>query len=90
MVEVSCGGWRRPYSYYLGKVPEHQNCFAFVKVRVSVALVVIYGIVLVTYFPDKADTPDVTYLFCFKFHVLEFICMPFIICLVGHAIHLQF
>ncbi|GJN30059.1 hypothetical protein PR202_gb18335 [Eleusine coracana subsp. coracana] len=31
MVQISCGGWRRPYSYYLGKVPEHQNCFAFVK-----------------------------------------------------------
>ncbi|CAN6285992.1 unnamed protein product [Urochloa humidicola] len=31
MAQVSCGGWRRPYSYYLGIVPEHQNCFAFVK-----------------------------------------------------------
>ena len=32
MVQISCGGWRRPYSYYLGAVPEYQNCFAFVKV----------------------------------------------------------
>lgn len=31
MAQVSCGGWRRPYSYYLGTVPEYQNCFAFVK-----------------------------------------------------------
>ncbi|KAJ1299145.1 hypothetical protein BS78_01G509500 [Paspalum vaginatum] len=31
MAQVSCGGWRRPYSYYLGAVPEYQNCFAFVK-----------------------------------------------------------
>jgi len=34
MAQVSCGGWRRPYSYYLGMVPEYQNCFAFVKVCV--------------------------------------------------------
>ncbi|TVU48646.1 hypothetical protein EJB05_08287 [Eragrostis curvula] len=31
MVQISCGGWRRPYSYYLGEFPEYQNCFAFVK-----------------------------------------------------------
>ncbi|XP_052189497.1 uncharacterized protein LOC127799469 isoform X2 [Diospyros lotus] len=31
IVQVPCGGWRRPYSYYLGDVPETQNCFAFVK-----------------------------------------------------------
>ncbi|KAG8095826.1 hypothetical protein GUJ93_ZPchr0013g35650, partial [Zizania palustris] len=31
MLQISCGGWRRPYSYYLGTVPEYQNCFAFVK-----------------------------------------------------------
>nr|CAB3497306.1 unnamed protein product [Digitaria exilis] len=31
MAQVSCGGRRRPYSYYLGPVPEYQNCFAFVK-----------------------------------------------------------
>ncbi|PIA37960.1 hypothetical protein AQUCO_02900069v1 [Aquilegia coerulea] len=31
VVQVSCGGWRRPHSYYLGDVPESQNCFAFVK-----------------------------------------------------------
>ncbi|KAF7100212.1 hypothetical protein CFC21_101749 [Triticum aestivum] len=31
LVQISCGGWRRPYSYYLGTVPEYQNCFAFVK-----------------------------------------------------------
>ncbi|KAL6847615.1 hypothetical protein ACP4OV_022641 [Aristida adscensionis] len=31
MVQIACGGWRRPYSYYLGTIPEYQNCFAFVK-----------------------------------------------------------
>ncbi|KAI8522511.1 hypothetical protein RHMOL_Rhmol13G0002700 [Rhododendron molle] len=31
VVQVACGGWRRPYSYYLGDVPEMKNCFAFVK-----------------------------------------------------------
>ncbi|XP_043725320.1 uncharacterized protein LOC122671907 isoform X2 [Telopea speciosissima] len=31
VVQVPCGGWRRPHSYYLGDVPELQNCFAFVK-----------------------------------------------------------
>ncbi|XP_040378158.1 WD repeat-containing protein 6 isoform X2 [Oryza brachyantha] len=31
MLQISCGGWRRPYSYYLGTVPEYQNCFAFLK-----------------------------------------------------------
>ncbi|KAL6972387.1 hypothetical protein U1Q18_047702 [Sarracenia purpurea var. burkii] len=31
VVQVPCGGWRRPYSYYLGDVPEMKNCFAFVK-----------------------------------------------------------
>uniref|UniRef100_A0A0E0K7R7 Uncharacterized protein n=1 Tax=Oryza punctata TaxID=4537 RepID=A0A0E0K7R7_ORYPU len=31
LLQISCGGWRRPYSYYLGMVPEYQNCFAFVK-----------------------------------------------------------
>uniref|UniRef100_A0A8R7VI10 WD repeat-containing protein 6 n=1 Tax=Triticum urartu TaxID=4572 RepID=A0A8R7VI10_TRIUA len=31
LVQISCGGWRCPYSYYLGTVPEYQNCFAFVK-----------------------------------------------------------
>ncbi|THG19177.1 hypothetical protein TEA_002269 [Camellia sinensis var. sinensis] len=31
VVQVPCGGWRRPYAYYLGDVPEIRNCFAFVK-----------------------------------------------------------
>ncbi|XP_030551812.1 uncharacterized protein LOC115756249 isoform X2 [Rhodamnia argentea] len=31
VVQVSCGGWRRPHSYYLGDVPEMKNCFAYVK-----------------------------------------------------------
>ncbi|XP_042476563.1 uncharacterized protein LOC122058127 isoform X2 [Macadamia integrifolia] len=31
VVQIPCGGWRRPHSYYLGDVPELQNCFAFVK-----------------------------------------------------------
>ncbi|KAI0504458.1 hypothetical protein KFK09_015410 [Dendrobium nobile] len=31
MLEIPCGGWRRPYSYHLGAVPEYQFCFAFVK-----------------------------------------------------------
>lgn len=30
-VQVPCGGWRRPHSYYLGDVPEYQNCFAYLK-----------------------------------------------------------
>ncbi|CAK9145271.1 unnamed protein product [Ilex paraguariensis] len=30
-LHISCGGWRRPHSYYLGDVPEIKNCFAFVK-----------------------------------------------------------
>ncbi|OIW17447.1 hypothetical protein TanjilG_22559 [Lupinus angustifolius] len=32
VMKISCGGWRRPHSYYLGDVPEMKNCFAFVKV----------------------------------------------------------
>ncbi|VFQ88926.1 unnamed protein product [Cuscuta campestris] len=31
VLQVSCGGWRRPHSYYLGHSPEMKNCFAFVK-----------------------------------------------------------
>ncbi|KAM7526949.1 hypothetical protein LguiB_030359 [Lonicera macranthoides] len=31
VVQIPCGGWRRPHSYYLGDVPEKKNCFAFVK-----------------------------------------------------------
>ncbi|PSS06262.1 WD repeat-containing protein [Actinidia chinensis var. chinensis] len=31
VIQVACGGWRRPYSYYLGDEPEMKNCFAFVK-----------------------------------------------------------
>ncbi|KAF8401230.1 hypothetical protein HHK36_012160 [Tetracentron sinense] len=31
VIQVPCGGWRRPHSCYLGDVPEIQNCFAFVK-----------------------------------------------------------
>ncbi|KAK9147122.1 hypothetical protein Sjap_007025 [Stephania japonica] len=31
VLQISCGGWRRPHSYYLGTSPESQNCFAFVK-----------------------------------------------------------
>ncbi|KAK7259152.1 hypothetical protein RIF29_24751 [Crotalaria pallida] len=31
VVKISCGGWRRPHSYYLGDVPEMKSCFAFVK-----------------------------------------------------------
>ncbi|KAG6619439.1 uncharacterized protein LOC122317079 isoform X2 [Carya illinoinensis] len=31
VVQIPCGGWRRPHSYYLGDVPEMQNCFAYVK-----------------------------------------------------------
>ncbi|KAK9266700.1 hypothetical protein L1049_007353 [Liquidambar formosana] len=31
VVQVPCGGWRRPHSYYLGDVPEMMNCFAYVK-----------------------------------------------------------
>lgn len=31
VTQITCGGWRRPYSYYLGDVPEMKNCFSFVK-----------------------------------------------------------
>ncbi|XP_073147643.1 uncharacterized protein [Henckelia pumila] len=31
VMQITCGGWRRPYSYYLGDVPETKNCFSFVK-----------------------------------------------------------
>ncbi|XWS76708.1 hypothetical protein CRYUN_Cryun01aG0201000 [Craigia yunnanensis] len=31
VVQIPCGGWRRPHSYYLGDVPEMKNCFAYVK-----------------------------------------------------------
>ncbi|XP_020590632.1 uncharacterized protein LOC110031650 isoform X2 [Phalaenopsis equestris] len=31
MLEIPCGGWRRPYSFHLGAVPEYQFCFAYVK-----------------------------------------------------------
>ncbi|KAI4319911.1 hypothetical protein MLD38_033452 [Melastoma candidum] len=31
VVQVTCGGWRRPHSFYLGDVPERMNCFAYVK-----------------------------------------------------------
>ncbi|KAI6672617.1 hypothetical protein NL676_000523 [Syzygium grande] len=31
VLQVSCGGWRRPHSYYMGDVPEMKNCFAYVK-----------------------------------------------------------
>ncbi|KAL8150342.1 hypothetical protein V2J09_020150 [Rumex salicifolius] len=31
VVQIACGGWRRPHSYYLGCIPERKNCFAYVK-----------------------------------------------------------
>ncbi|CAM8965527.1 unnamed protein product [Rhodiola kirilowii] len=31
IADISCGGWRRPYSYFLGDVPEVAHCFAYVK-----------------------------------------------------------
>ncbi|KFK30735.1 hypothetical protein AALP_AA6G020500 [Arabis alpina] len=31
VAQISCGGWRRPHSFYLGEIPERQNCFAYVK-----------------------------------------------------------
>lgn len=31
LLRVSCGGWRRPHSYFLGWIPEIQNCFAYLK-----------------------------------------------------------
>ncbi|XP_029118842.1 uncharacterized protein [Elaeis guineensis] len=30
-IQIPCGGWRRPYSYHFGAVPEYQNCFAYLK-----------------------------------------------------------
>ncbi|KAL1816485.1 hypothetical protein DCAR_0520886 [Daucus carota subsp. sativus] len=31
VVQIPCGGWRRPNSYFLGDLPELRNCFAYVK-----------------------------------------------------------
>ncbi|CAN4112818.1 unnamed protein product [Withania somnifera] len=31
VLQLTCGGWRRPHSYFLGDVPEMKNCFAYVK-----------------------------------------------------------
>ncbi|CAL1398751.1 unnamed protein product [Linum trigynum] len=31
VVQIPCGGWRRPHSYFIGDVPEVKNCFAYVK-----------------------------------------------------------
>ncbi|KAJ6806159.1 uncharacterized protein M6B38_176215 [Iris pallida] len=31
VLQIPCGGWRRPHTYYLGVVPEYQNCFAYLK-----------------------------------------------------------
>ncbi|KAK2970234.1 hypothetical protein RJ640_021670, partial [Escallonia rubra] len=31
VVQIPCGGWRRPHSYYIGDILEMKNCFAFVK-----------------------------------------------------------
>ncbi|XP_057964984.1 uncharacterized protein LOC131155691 isoform X2 [Malania oleifera] len=31
VLQVSCGGWRRPHSYYLGDVPEMKHCFVYIK-----------------------------------------------------------
>ncbi|KAG9444066.1 hypothetical protein H6P81_015406 [Aristolochia fimbriata] len=31
VLAVPCGGWRRPYTYYLGTAPRTQNCFAYLK-----------------------------------------------------------
>ncbi|XP_060217545.1 uncharacterized protein LOC132644899 isoform X2 [Lycium barbarum] len=31
VLQVTCGGWRRPHSYFLGDIPEMKNCFAYVK-----------------------------------------------------------
>ncbi|XP_022934499.1 uncharacterized protein LOC111441655 isoform X2 [Cucurbita moschata] len=31
VLQIQCGGWRRPYSHYLGDIPELKKCFAYVK-----------------------------------------------------------
>ncbi|PON88763.1 Guanine nucleotide-binding protein, beta subunit [Trema orientale] len=31
VLQIPCGGWRRPHSYYIGDIPEIRNCFAYVK-----------------------------------------------------------
>ncbi|KAL3827740.1 hypothetical protein ACJIZ3_016542 [Penstemon smallii] len=31
VIQITCGGWRRPHSYYLGDSPEVMSCFSFVK-----------------------------------------------------------
>ena len=32
LTRIACGGWRRPHSFVVGNVPEHQFCFAYLKV----------------------------------------------------------
>lgn len=36
ILQIPCGGWRRPHSYYVGDLPEANNCFAYVKVSVRI------------------------------------------------------
>ncbi|GFP93621.1 WD repeat-containing protein 6 [Phtheirospermum japonicum] len=31
VLQITCGGWRRPHSYHLGNLPEMMNCVSFVK-----------------------------------------------------------
>ncbi|KAL6515884.1 hypothetical protein OROGR_019189 [Orobanche gracilis] len=31
VLQLTCGGWRRPHSCYLGNLPQMMNCFSFVK-----------------------------------------------------------
>eukprot|EP00268_Persea_americana_P040412 TRINITY_DN4014_c1_g1_i13.p1 TRINITY_DN4014_c1_g1~~TRINITY_DN4014_c1_g1_i13.p1 ORF type:complete len:1209 (+),score=238.90 TRINITY_DN4014_c1_g1_i13:677-4303(+) len=31
VLQIPCGGWRRPHSYFLGDTPEIQSCFAYLK-----------------------------------------------------------
>jgi hypothetical protein len=55
MVQISCGGWRRPYSYYLGTVPEHQNCFAFVKVCCPCFKSILWSVFVTCAIPEFTD-----------------------------------
>lgn len=36
LLRVTCGGWRRPFSYIVGEMPDFQHAFVFVKVRLII------------------------------------------------------
>jgi hypothetical protein len=53
LMRVSCGGWRRPHSYVVGGAPEHQYCFAYLKVFLSSSTVVSFLVSFIVW-PNRA------------------------------------